>query len=103
MPSGWPLRVVRDTRTASKGTSTRRRSRSCWAGTGVLFASVLTNPQTRTAAVTLALFGATQEGGAIPLYGQLIAASLVCATPVVLLHLTFQRYLVGGLTTGGVK
>ncbi len=69
----------------------------------VLFASVLTNPQTRTAAVALTVFGSTQEGGAIPVYGQLMAAALVCAAPVVVLYLAFQRYLVGGLTTGGVK
>jgi multiple sugar transport system permease protein len=69
----------------------------------VLFASVLTNPDTRTAAVSLQVFGATQEGGAIPVYGQLMAAALVCALPVVVLYLVFQRYLVGGLTAGGVK
>ncbi|MFK3979226.1 carbohydrate ABC transporter permease [Micromonospora sp. NPDC050397] len=69
----------------------------------VLFASVLTNPETRTAAVSLQIFGATQEGGAIPVYGQLMAAALVCAVPVVTLYLFFQRYLVSGLTTGGVK
>jgi trehalose/maltose transport system permease protein len=69
----------------------------------VLFASVLTNPQTRTAAVSLQVFGATQEGGAIPLYGQLMAAALVCALPVVILYLIFQRYLMSGLTAGGVK
>ncbi len=69
----------------------------------VLFASVLTNPDTRTAAVALTVFGTTQEGGAIPVYGQLMAAALVCAAPVVVLYLAFQRYLVGGLTTGGVK
>jgi trehalose/maltose transport system permease protein len=69
----------------------------------VLFASVLTNPQTRTAAVSLQVFGATQEGGAIPLYGQLMAAALVCALPVVVLYLVFQRYLMSGLTAGGVK
>ncbi len=69
----------------------------------VLFASVMTNPETRTAAVALQVFGATQEGGAIPLYGQLMAASLISAVPVVVLYLVFQRYLVGGLTAGGVK
>jgi trehalose/maltose transport system permease protein len=69
----------------------------------VLFASVLTNPETRTAAVSLQVFGATQEGGAIPLYGQLMAAALVCALPVVVLYLAFQRYLMSGLTAGGVK
>jgi multiple sugar transport system permease protein len=69
----------------------------------VLFASVLTRPETHTAAVALQIFGASQEGGALPVYSQLMAAALVCAAPVVLLYLVFQRYLVGGLTAGGVK
>lgn len=69
----------------------------------VLFASVMTNTDTRTAAVALQVFGATQETGALPLYGQMMAASLICAVPVVVLYLVFQRYLVGGLTAGGVK
>ncbi|MFC4948037.1 carbohydrate ABC transporter permease [Pseudonocardia sp. GCM10023141] len=69
----------------------------------VLFASVMTRPDTATAAVVLQVFGSAQEGGALPLYGQLMASSLVCALPVVLLYLVFQRYLIGGLTAGGVK
>jgi trehalose/maltose transport system permease protein len=69
----------------------------------VLFASVLTRPETHTAAVALQIFGATQEGGALPVYSQVMAAALVCAAPVVLLYIIFQRYLVGGLTAGGVK
>jgi multiple sugar transport system permease protein len=69
----------------------------------VLFASVLTRPETQTAAVALSTFGATQEGGALPVYSQVMAAALVSAAPVVLLYLIFQRYLVGGLTAGGVK
>jgi trehalose/maltose transport system permease protein len=69
----------------------------------VLFASVMTDVDSRTAAVALQVFGATQEGGAVPVYGQLMAASLLCAAPVVLLYLVFQRYLVDGLTAGGVK
>ncbi|MDR6867109.1 multiple sugar transport system permease protein [Microbacterium resistens] len=69
----------------------------------VLFASVMTNRESRTAAVALQIFGATQETGAVPLYGQMMAASLICAAPVVVLYLVFQRYLVGGLTAGGVK
>jgi trehalose/maltose transport system permease protein len=69
----------------------------------VLFASVLTTPDTQTAAVALSIFGATQEGGALPVYSQIMAAALVCAAPVVLLYFVFQRYLVGGLTAGGVK
>jgi trehalose/maltose transport system permease protein len=69
----------------------------------VLFASVMTNSDSRTAAVALQVFGASQEGGAIPVYGQLMAAALVCALPVVVLYLVFQRFLIGGLTAGGVK
>jgi trehalose/maltose transport system permease protein len=69
----------------------------------VLFASVLTRPETQTAAVALSSFGATQEGGALPVYSQVMAAALVTAAPVVILYLIFQRYLVGGLTAGGVK
>ncbi|GAB3057181.1 carbohydrate ABC transporter permease [Micromonospora schwarzwaldensis] len=69
----------------------------------VLFASVMTDVDTRTAAVVLQVFGAAQEGGAIPPYGQMMAAALVCAAPVVALYLAFQRYIVGGLTAGGVK
>jgi multiple sugar transport system permease protein len=69
----------------------------------VLFASILTTPNTRTAAVVLQTLGASQEGGAIPVYGQMMAASIVCAVPVVAVYLIFQRYLVGGLTAGSVK
>jgi multiple sugar transport system permease protein len=43
------------------------------------------------------------EGGAIPVYSQMMAAALVCAAPVVILYFVFQRYLVGGLTAGSVK
>jgi multiple sugar transport system permease protein len=69
----------------------------------VLFASVLTRPETQTAAVALQVFGTSQEGGAIPVYSQVMAAALITAAPVVLLYMAFQRYLVGGLTAGGVK
>jgi len=69
----------------------------------VLFANVLTRPETHTAAVALSIFGVTQEGGALPVYSQVMAAALVTAAPVVILYLVFQRYLVGGLTAGGVK
>lgn len=69
----------------------------------VLFASVLTSPDTRTLAVQLQAFSSAQEGGALPLYGQLMAASVISALPVVILYMVFQRYLIGGLTAGGVK
>ena len=69
----------------------------------VLFASVMTRPDTHTAAVALQTFGASMEGGAIPVYSQMMAAALVCAAPVVILYFVFQRYLVGGLTAGSVK
>jgi ABC-type glycerol-3-phosphate transport system permease component len=69
----------------------------------VLFASVLTSTETRTLAVQLQAFSSAQEGGALPLYGQLMGAAVVSALPVVILYMAFQRYLVGGLTAGGVK
>jgi trehalose/maltose transport system permease protein len=69
----------------------------------VLFASVLTSPETHTAAVALSAFASTQEAGALPVYSQVMAAALVCAAPVVILYAIFQRYLMGGLTAGGVK
>lgn len=67
----------------------------------VLFASALQN---QTIAVTLEQFGLAQgEGfGAQPLYGDLMAAALVSAVPVVVLYLAFQRYLVHGLAAGAV-
>jgi multiple sugar transport system permease protein len=69
----------------------------------VLFASVLTSPDTQTAAVQLQVFSAVQEGGALPLYGQLMSAAIVSSLPVVILYMVFQKYLIGGLTAGGVK
>lgn len=69
----------------------------------VIFASVLTSPETRTVSVALQNFAAAQEGGPLPLFSQLMAVSLISAAPVVILYLVFQRYLVGGLTAGAVK
>ena len=69
----------------------------------VLFASVLTNSDTRTLAVQLQAFSSAQEGGALPLYGQLMGAAAVSALPVVVLYMILQRYLIGGLAAGGVK
>lgn len=69
----------------------------------VLFASVMTTPATQTVAIQLQTFAATTEGGSLPLYGQLMTASLLSAAPVVILYMVFQRQLVGGLTSGGEK
>jgi len=69
----------------------------------ILFANVLTDPATQTAAVQLNIFAQSTEGGALPLYGQLMAASLITSAPVVILYMLFQRQLVGGLTAGGDK
>lgn len=68
----------------------------------VLFSSVMTQPESRTAAIVLQAFSASTEGGALPLYSQVMSSAIVTALPVVVLYLVFQRYLVGGLT-GGVK
>lgn len=65
----------------------------------VLFASVMTNEQTRTLAVGLQAY-ATQAGVA---WNQVMAASLVVSVPVVAGFLFLQRYLIRGLTAGAVK
>jgi multiple sugar transport system permease protein len=36
-------------------------------------------------------------------WGQMMAASLMMAIPVVIIYITAQRYLVGGLTAGSLK
>ncbi|MFJ6213921.1 carbohydrate ABC transporter permease [Streptomyces sp. NPDC092296] len=65
----------------------------------VLFASVLTNEDTRTLAVGLQGY-ATQTD---VYWNQVMAASLVVSVPVVAGFLLLQRYLVAGLTAGAVK
>jgi multiple sugar transport system permease protein len=71
----------------------------------VLFASALTDSGTQTVAITLQQFGLaqTETFGAQPLYGDLMAAALVSAIPVVALYLAFQRYLVHGLAAGALS
>jgi multiple sugar transport system permease protein len=69
----------------------------------VLFAAVLTVPDTQTVAVKLQVFAASTELGGLPLYGQLMVASLISSAPVVILYMIFQRQLVGGLAAGGEK
>jgi multiple sugar transport system permease protein len=68
-----------------------------------VFASVLTNGTSSTIAVVLQQFAGSQDTGATPLYGQLMAAALVSALPVVVLYLVFQRYLVSGLGAGSLS
>lgn len=66
----------------------------------VLARIMLTSSQNYTLAVGLSLFINEQYANR---WGVFAAGSLVGAIPVVVLFLIFQRYLVGGLTTGGVK
>lgn len=69
----------------------------------VLFASVLTGPGSETAAVSLQAFSQSTEAGGLPLYGQMMGAAVLSAVPVVVLYMILQRYLLSGLTAGGVK
>lgn len=65
----------------------------------VLFASVLTNDATRTLAVGLQNYATLNN----VYWNQLMAASIVVSIPVVIGFLALQRYLVQGMTAGGVK
>ncbi|GAA5162184.1 MULTISPECIES: carbohydrate ABC transporter permease [Amycolatopsis] len=69
------------------------------AWTEVLFASVLTNTDTRTLAVGLRAY-ATEAN---VYWNQVMAASLVVSIPVVVGFLLLQKALVRGLTAGAVK
>jgi multiple sugar transport system permease protein len=65
----------------------------------VLFASVLTTDATRTLAIGLRNYASQTS----VYWNQLMAASIVVSAPIVVLFLALQRYIVGGLTAGGVK
>ncbi len=65
----------------------------------VLFASVLTNEETRTLAVGLQGYATLND----VYWNQVMAASLVVSVPVVAGFLLLQRFLVAGLTAGAVK
>jgi multiple sugar transport system permease protein len=65
----------------------------------VLFASVLTTDSTRTLAIGLRNYSSQTN----VYWNQLMAASIVVSAPVVVAFLLLQRYIVGGLTAGGVK
>ncbi len=68
----------------------------------VLFASVFTNTSTQTLAIALQRFSSLQANTSLPLYGELMAAAVVSAVPVVLIYLIFQRHLVHGLSAGSL-
>ncbi|HEX6349640.1 MAG TPA: carbohydrate ABC transporter permease [Candidatus Dormibacteraeota bacterium] len=67
----------------------------------ILFASVLTSPQTRTLGPGLQYY--VSDSFAIPFWNLLMAASMVVAVPAVFLFLIVQRYIVAGLGAGSVK
>jgi multiple sugar transport system permease protein len=68
----------------------------------LLFASVLTDNGTQTLSIVMQSFANTEGNAAAPLYGDLMAAAVVSAVPVVVLYLAFQRYLVRGLSAGAM-
>jgi multiple sugar transport system permease protein len=65
----------------------------------VLFASVLTTDETRTLAIGLRNYASQSN----VFWNQLMAASIVVSAPVVIAFLAAQKFIVGGLTAGGVK
>lgn len=65
-----------------------------------MFANTFTaTPASRTLPVGILLFAGVHE---MP-WGEIAAAAMVAVAPVFLLVLLFQRYIVAGLTAGGVK
>ncbi len=65
----------------------------------ILFASQMTNNETRTLSIGLQAYSTE-----INVYwNQVMAASLVVSVPIVVGFLILQRYLVAGLTAGAVK
>ena len=66
----------------------------------VLFASVLTNQETRTLPIGFQLF---KNGRGVVEWNQLMAASLTISVPVVIVFLWLQRYFVRGLSAGSEK
>jgi multiple sugar transport system permease protein len=65
----------------------------------VLFASVMTNEDSRTLAVGLQGYATSND----VYWNQVMAASLVVSVPVVAGFLALQRHFVSGLTAGAVK
>lgn len=67
----------------------------------ILFASVLTSPETKTLGPGLQFF--VSDSFSIPYWNLLMAASLVVAVPAMILFLVVQRYIVAGLAAGSIK
>jgi len=67
----------------------------------ILFAVVLTSPQTKTLGPGLQYY--VSESFAVPYWNLLMAASLVVAVPAVILFLIVQRYIVAGLAACSIK
>jgi multiple sugar transport system permease protein len=65
----------------------------------VLFASVLTNDETRTLAIGLRNYA--NQGSVY--WNQLMAAAIVVSAPIVVGFLAVQRYFIQGMAAGGVK
>ncbi|MDS2171303.1 MULTISPECIES: carbohydrate ABC transporter permease [unclassified Nesterenkonia] len=65
----------------------------------VLFASVMTNADTRTLAIGLRAYASQTD----VFWNQLMAASVVVSLPVLLGFMLVQRHLVTGLSAGAVK
>jgi multiple sugar transport system permease protein len=65
----------------------------------VLFASVLTDTETRTLSIGLELYTSQTD----TLWNELLAASVTVSLPVVVAFMLVQRYLVSGLSAGAVK
>ena len=70
----------------------------CWSE--VMFASVLTNEQTRTLPIGFELF---KNGHGVVQWNQLMAAALTISVPVVVAFLWLQRFFVQGISAGSVK
>ena len=64
-----------------------------------LFSLILGGPATKT--VPVAVFNFLSYGSQD--YGAIAAAAVLITLPIILLSLTVQRYIVRGLTAGGVK
>ena len=59
----------------------------------------MTNDNMRTVPVGIALFPSNYE---LP-WGDIAAATVVVTVPLIILVLIFQKKIIAGLTTGGVK